>query len=915
MRLTLRTLLAYLDDMLDDEDANALKVKIDESGIATNLITRIRNSVDNRDLGAISPDAIGPLENANVMSEYLDSTLSPEQIAEIERLCLESDTSLSEAAACHQILTVVLGQPAQVSERLRQRIYTLPNSEALQAMEQQSQPAADTHSAKPIVASGPVTYAGIDIPPTAVNNAPKNSGKESATPLESNYSLANASAADLDRGAADFDRDAATAIRPVEPKDSGVAKASAKLRNTSGRENYAGRSEAEIVAGTTRAMMGRSEGYAGGIRTSRMTPWLVALALAGVLLYALGQVFSPLTGPDMRGESAVAQRETKQAVQPVAKSAPQASKSDPIVNAADSAGVVAVEPEGRAIPVDDVDTTGPPINGLTSSEELSAAESAPGGVVPAADPSSLPGMESATQTLPLPATMESAVPQPTVANPPETDPVGTVPAVSAPAEVAPADNETPDSVDMADMDLSLDMGEEVTIPGDEPESMRTSDDLDADVEAELALDESQSGELAPQPAASVVAEMTQPGNLVIVRQGGLWKRLTVRELPDEPGAAPEVEPAPGATVAANPEPTASMLTTNNVGAGQTIVAPALFRPTLVNPDGIEWTLAGPTRLKIGHSGDGAVTQILDGRILLSSTQPELTTTLILGQRQIRVVMPESQTVLAIELTHFRPLGADPLVPTNRMPEYRVISVQGTIMIQALPVAGEPNSASSESVTLESNQQYQGKGIQPAMITPVDRLPAWIDADAQKDVLADSARDGLMEFTTRDEPIEKSLREAMTFRRVEVAALAAETLLLLGRADVYFGGDGILNRPRQRLYWEEHVVMLRQHIASDAAAAEAVRVAIERAELADSMRLFKLLIGFTQEELAAGADAELVSLLDSPSMAVRVLAIENLREIVGDTLAYRADQENANTRKSDIKKWETRLRRGDIRYQQ
>lgn len=906
MRLTLRTLLAYLDDMLDDEDANALKVKIDESGIATNLITRIRNSVDNRDLGAMSPDAIGPLENANVMSEYLDSTLSPEQIAEIERLCLGSDTSLSEAAACHQILTVVLGQPAQVSERLRQRIYTLPSSEHLRAMEQQSQPAADTHTAKPIVVSGPVTYAGIDIPPAASKN-----GTNTGTPLESNYSLANASAADLDRGAADFDRDAATAIRPVEAKDSGVARASARLRKTSDRDDMSGRSEAEIVAGTTRAMMGRSDGYGGSIRPGRITSWLVALSLAGVLLYALGQVFSPLTEKDISGEGLVAQRETEQRANPFPESASQVGEVQPNVSSADPASAVVPEAALATTLDDEADSEGLQESGQKLTNDLAVSDPEQDVVGPADDTSALPEMVTPDPAPAEPATSQPAVPQPAVA-----EAAGIDPNVSTPAVIAPFDSDALDSAGMADIDPSLGMEEGIVEPVDEPEVMDIPDELEVDTAAELAPGESQPAELVPQTAALVVAEMTQAGNLVIVRQGDAWKRLTVREPAMDPAAAPVAEPEAAPPNAAQPELDKPTLTTASVSAGQTIVAPALFRPTLVNPSGIEWTLAGPTRMRIGQSGaGGSVTQVLDGRILLSSTQPDVTTFLILGQRQIKIVMPESQTVLAIELTHFRPLGADPLVPANRMLEYRVISVQGTVMIQAIPVAGDPNSASSEPLTLETNQQYQGKGIQPATISPVDRLPAWIDADAKKDVLADSARDGLMEFATRDEPIEKSLREAMTFRRVEVAALAAETLLLLGRADVYFGGDGILNRPRQRLYWEEHVDMLRQQIASDALAAEAVRVAIERAELADSRRLFKLLVGFTPEELAAGADAELVSLLDSPSMAVRVLAIENLREIVGDTLAYRADQENANTRKSDIKKWDTRLRRGDIRYQQ
>ena len=88
---------------------------------------RIRDMLADGSVPAPSPEAVGPVEEANVISEYLDSTLPSEKVAEIERACLESDPHLAEAAACHQILTMVLKKPAEIPAELRERIYELPD--------------------------------------------------------------------------------------------------------------------------------------------------------------------------------------------------------------------------------------------------------------------------------------------------------------------------------------------------------------------------------------------------------------------------------------------------------------------------------------------------------------------------------------------------------------------------------------------------------------------------------------------------------------------------------------------------------------------------------------------------------------------------------------------------------------------
>src|SRR5215471_2806595 len=125
MRLTLRTMLAYMDDVLDPADADELRHKIEESDFASGLVDRIRGAMTKLRMDAPKLDGKGMGNDANTIAEYLDSALEQDRVAEFERVCLESDKHLCEVAACHQILTLVLGKAADVPPELRQRIYAL----------------------------------------------------------------------------------------------------------------------------------------------------------------------------------------------------------------------------------------------------------------------------------------------------------------------------------------------------------------------------------------------------------------------------------------------------------------------------------------------------------------------------------------------------------------------------------------------------------------------------------------------------------------------------------------------------------------------------------------------------------------------------------------------------------------------
>lgn len=123
MRLTLRSLLALLDDpALDDQLRNDLRQELALDSHFTGIAQKIDGLLSKPRMAAPKIDALGT-NDANRVAQYLDVSLPTELLARFEQSCLKSEPLLAEVACCHQIVCHMHQQELEISPRLRDRIY------------------------------------------------------------------------------------------------------------------------------------------------------------------------------------------------------------------------------------------------------------------------------------------------------------------------------------------------------------------------------------------------------------------------------------------------------------------------------------------------------------------------------------------------------------------------------------------------------------------------------------------------------------------------------------------------------------------------------------------------------------------------------------------------------------------------
>ena len=125
MRLTLRTLLNWLNNNLSEADAALVAQKVEESELAKALKAQIEGIMAQEHLPA--PELLDgtPKGNANSAAEYLDNSMDPKLTPDFEKFCIHSDIMLGEIAGCHEILSQALTQKLELAPELRVKLCDL----------------------------------------------------------------------------------------------------------------------------------------------------------------------------------------------------------------------------------------------------------------------------------------------------------------------------------------------------------------------------------------------------------------------------------------------------------------------------------------------------------------------------------------------------------------------------------------------------------------------------------------------------------------------------------------------------------------------------------------------------------------------------------------------------------------------
>jgi len=326
-----------------------------------------------------------------------------------------------------------------------------------------------------------------------------------------------------------------------------------------------------------------------------------------------------------------------------------------------------------------------------------------------------------------------------------------------------------------------------------------------------------------------------------------------------------------------------------------------YRPEVVLTPGVQAVFAGPSSvrpLRPSVQGEPGLFGDYGRAFVATAGVAGAGIHLDLGGHRGLAKFADAASEMAIEVRRYLPPGAHPEKETAQT-VVRIFTTAGRIEWQEADApAAVPIDAGQVRVMMGDVSQTIAAG----------ELPAWMRNEDLQDVDR-SASKTLLPFLAPGRSITLSLSERIEDRRSEVRSLAARCLAYLGE---YQPLVREFDDPRQRSYWAPEFDVLRRLVLQSLESAVQLRETFEVTCGDDAADLYRMVWGFSPEQLQEGSDAKLVEFLAHDSMRIRVFAYENLRRITDETHIYFPEATEMR-RRSSMRKWQEQLENGAIIY--
>jgi hypothetical protein len=255
---------------------------------------------------------------------------------------------------------------------------------------------------------------------------------------------------------------------------------------------------------------------------------------------------------------------------------------------------------------------------------------------------------------------------------------------------------------------------------------------------------------------------------------------------------------------------------------------------------------------------------------------------------------DAEATLALEVRRLLPPGQDPTAGPAPM----AVDLYVTTGSVRARVGSDPPL----DLQAPTRRALVGSGIQP----PGD-FPSWVTSEALSDA-DDRAVDALDPLLPQDQFVGVTLKELANDRRVELRSLAIRSATYLGNFDPC---TEALNEKDEKNLWPKYVAELLAAVARSPETAVRVKTSLTKQRGADGEAMFRMLWGYSTDDLKSGAAAQLVDGLDHDSLDYRVLSIVTLQNIAGPANYGYYPADLAKKRAPAVKRWRERLRGGKI----